>query len=137
MTDTISRDGDMIRRGDAKREAKFPFSPTAIREAIDALPAVQPDAAAIREAALIKAAGEMLALHDGYLSGTDVNIESAKRLHVAASFGAQAFAVCPIPDARPSAMLRAFLVALMNPMHGDLDYLRKKNIATLAQKGGE
>jgi hypothetical protein len=72
---------------------------------------------------------DMLALHDGFLSGADVDRPAANRLHLAASFGAQAFAVCPIPDARPAAMIRAIALALIDPMHSDLDYLRRVNMA--------
>lgn len=106
--------------------ASFDNLPDAINEAMRlSLAALAPtDAAQAREAALA-----MLDLHDGFLAGKDVDLAAANRLHLAASFGAQAFAVCPEPDARPSAMLRAFLLAMIDPMHPDLDYLRAKNVA--------
>jgi len=79
--------------------------------------------------AVIEAAKRLLALHDGFWAGADTDKDNAHRLHVAAAFGAQAFAVCPMPDARPAAMVRALLLALIDQMHPDLDYLRAKNIA--------
>jgi hypothetical protein len=82
---------------------------------------------------LIEAGRAMLDLHDDFLAGKDVDTKEADHLFLAASFGAQAFAVCPIPEARPSAMLRAFLTALIDPMHPDLDYLRAKNVARIIE----
>ena len=86
-------------------------------------------AEALAVPSITEAAQAMLDLHDGFMSGADVDKKAADRLHLAAAFGAQAFAVCPIPEARPGAMLRALLVALIDPMHPDLDYLRAKNVA--------
>jgi hypothetical protein len=130
-------DDDLIRRGDAMTVAdaelrRYGFGGLdggrcdQMREAIAALPAVTaPDA----PDALQAAGRHMLALHDDFLRGGDVDIAAANRLHLAASFGAQAFAVCPIPDARPAAMMRAIALALIDPMHPDLDYLRRVNMA--------
>ncbi len=130
-------DDDLIRRGDAMTVAdaelrRYGFGELdggrcdQMREAIAALPAVTVP----QGVDALQAAGRhMLALHDGFLSGADVDIAAAKRLHLAASFGAQAFAVCPIPDARPAAMMRAIALALIDPMHPNLDYLRMVNMA--------
>lgn len=124
-------DDDLIRRGDALNAIKpiYGWSITAAEEvwgAIAAMPAVT----APQGVDALQAAGRhMLALHDDFLRGGDVDIAAAKRLHLAASFGAQAFAVCPIPDARPAAMMRSIALALIDPMHPDLDYLRRVNMA--------
>jgi len=81
---------------------------------------------AIREAATM-----LLEIHDGFLAGRDVDMDAAKSLGLASAFGAQAFAVYTHMDAAPSAMTRAFLLALIDPMHPDLDYLRAQNVARL------
>jgi hypothetical protein len=78
-------------------------------------------------------AKKMLKEHDNFMSGWPYDKEVCDRLITAASFGAQAFAVCPIPDARPSAMLRALLLALVDPTHRELDYLRKSNMVRVAE----
>lgn len=83
-------------------------------------------AAGIRDAAQM-----LLALHDGFLAGRDVDMADAKTVGIASAFAAQAYAVCPHRDAAPSAMTRAFLMALIDPMHPDLDYLRAQNVARL------
>jgi len=75
------------------------------------------------------AARLMLKTHDEFMSGVPCDERAADKLHRAASFGAQAFAVCPIPEARPVYMVRAFLVALIDPAHPDLDYLRASHVA--------
>lgn len=81
--------------------------------------------------ALRAAATMMLELHDGFLAGRDVDMADAKTIGLASAFAAQAYAVCPHRDAAPSAMTRAFLLALIDPMHPDLDYLRAQNVARL------
>lgn len=90
-------------------------------KALRAIPAI-----GLREAAQM-----MLEIHDGFMAGRDVDMTDAKTLALASAFGAQAFAVCPMHDAAPSAMTRAFLLALIDPMHPDLDYLRAQNVARL------
>lgn len=49
------------------------------------------------------------------------------RLGLAASFGAQAFTVTPDPDAKPAAMIRALLQAIVDDASPDLDWLRACN----------
>lgn len=75
-----------------------------------------------------EAARVLLAVHDGFMDGEPYDKTEADRLFLSASFGAQAFAICPQPEARPSAMLRAFLLALIDPTDPQLDYLRAKNV---------
>lgn len=90
-------------------------------KALRAIPAI-----GLREAAQM-----MLEIHDGFMAGRDVGMAEAKTLGRASAFAAQAYAVCPHRDAAPSAMTRAFLLALIDPMHPDLDYLRAQNVARL------
>ena len=86
------------------------------------------------ELQMIDAAKAMLAISDGFMDGkTGYDNAAARRLFRASSFGAQAFAICPVPDARASAMLRAFLVALIDPAQPDLDYLRAKNMMRVVE----
>ena len=79
------------------------------------------------EPAHIAAARHLLAINDDFMAGKDVDADAAKRLGLASAFGAQAFTVCPQLNARPSAMLRALLLAIIDPTHPDLDYLRAIN----------
>lgn len=81
--------------------------------------------------ALREAATMMLKIYDGFMAGRDVDMADAKTIALASAFAAQAFAVCTHRDAAPSAMTRAFLLALIDPMHPDLDYLRAQNVARL------
>lgn len=85
----------------------------------------------IPTAGIRDAAQMMLELHDGFLDGRDVDMADAKTLGLASAFAAQAYAICPMRDAAPSAMTRAFLLAVIDPMHPDLDYLRAQNVARL------
>ena len=84
-----------------------------------------------------EAARVMLAVHDGFMAGEPYEKTEADRLFLAASFGAQAFAVCPQSEARPSAMLRALLLALIEPTDPQLDYLRAKNVVRAIAGGGD
>ena len=77
---------------------------------------------------VIQAGGDLLAIHDRFMDGMagGDNLAS-KRLFLAACFGAEAFKTCEIEDAAPGVMLRAMLLALVNPMDPRLDYLRAIN----------
>lgn len=70
---------------------------------------------------------EMLDAYDACMSGsaaTDEQYAIAATLVTAACFSAQAFAMRDDFDMGASAMVRAFLLALIDPLHPDLDYLR-------------
>ena len=81
-------------------------------------------------------AADMLRVWDTWVSGSsDSDRDSAQRLATAASFAEQAFDhahnnINNIIAARaPAAMFRAFLLALIDPLHPDLDYLRADQAA--------
>ena len=74
---------------------------------------------------------QMLAVHDGFMSGKRLSDEEklqADHVFTAAAFGAEAFDKAAAhgltADGAPVALLRAFLLALVDPLHADLDYLR-------------
>jgi hypothetical protein len=70
---------------------------------------------------------QLLAAHDKFMSGSPLSDEekrAADQISIAACFGVSAALTAPFDDAAPGAMLRAFLLALINPFHEDLDYLR-------------
>lgn len=73
---------------------------------------------------------QMLALIDRYLGGDRVSEQERSDFHqimLAASFAAQAFMDHVGCDGgATSAMMRAFLTALVDPLHPDLDHLRQK-----------
>jgi hypothetical protein len=77
----------------------------------------------------VEAAQVLHSINEAFMGGQPVDMDAARRINIAASFGAQAYAVCPMPEARSSAMLRAFLLAMIDPMDPELDYLRAKNVA--------
>lgn len=83
---------------------------------------------------------EMLALHDRKIGGdpvTDDEEAAADRIVLAAAFGSQAFMQHVGCDGGATiAMLRAFLTALADPMHPDLDYLRQDPAAGAAAREG-
>lgn len=70
---------------------------------------------------------ELIAAYDVFMDGK--SIDRAQRLisrdiSLAASFAALAFLKGSDPDQATHAMARTFLLALFNPSHPDLDYLR-------------
>lgn len=69
-------------------------------------------------------AAALLAVHDDFMAGHAADEAVAKKLHRAAIYGAAAYDACPMQDAAPGAMLRALLIALIDPMNPQLDYLR-------------
>ena len=84
---------------------------------------------------------EMLELHERSIGGepvTDEERAAVVNILIAASFGSEAFMRHVGCDGGATlAMLRAFLTALSDPMHPDLDYLRQDPAAAVAaRKGG-
>lgn len=83
---------------------------------------------------------EMLALHNRMIGGDPVSDDerkAAERIVLAAAFGCQAFMQHRCCDGGATlAMLRAFLTALVDPMHPDLDYLRQDPAAAAAAREG-
>lgn len=73
------------------------------------------------------AAAALLAVHDDFLAGRDVDRALADKLHRATIFGAAAYDACPMADAATAVMVRAFLIALIDPMNPQLDYLRAQS----------
>lgn len=84
--------------------------------------------------------GEMLGLHDRFMDGAQLSEAekiAADLIALAASFGAAAFARHPgCEGGATHAMLRAFLTALVDPMHPGLDYLRQDPAAAAAAREG-
>lgn len=70
------------------------------------------------------AAADMLAVWNEWLSGRGGDQEKADRLSLAACFAANAYEVHPFADGAPNALMQAFLQAMVDPLHPDLDYLR-------------
>lgn len=72
---------------------------------------------------------QMLDLHDRFLSGAPMSEEErskADAIALAAAFGAEAFMRHQGCDGGATiALLRSFLTALVDPLHQDLDYLRR------------
>ena len=69
---------------------------------------------------------DLLASYDAFLAGGPMDSESLERFAAvsrAASFGAAAYER-GYGDQSTHAMARSFLLALINPAHPDLDYLR-------------
>ncbi|WP_353144899.1 hypothetical protein [Paracoccus sp. (in: a-proteobacteria)] len=82
---------------------------------------------------------ELLALHDKFMSGggvTDDEKAAADHIALSAAFGSAAYEAAMDADRGTHAMLRAFLLALVDPMHPDLDYLRRNPEAALAAREG-
>ena len=82
-------------------------------------------------------AREMLDLHDKFMSGAPITEDESKaadRIALAASFGSTAYEDGTDADQGTHAMLRAFLTALVDPMHPDLDYLRADPQAAIAAR---
>ncbi len=87
------------------------------------------------------AARDMLATWDSWLAGRSrVRRADAHRLLAAASFAAAAFeeqvASGLTADGAPGELLRAFLLALVDPSHSDLDRLRVCNAALAEGEAG-
>ena len=77
----------------------------------------------------ITPASDMLATWEEWFSGGKADLkEDANKLLVAASFAAQAFDMAAdsgvTRDGAPIALMRAFLLALVDPLHPGLDHLR-------------
>ena len=69
----------------------------------------------------------MLAAYDSFISGSPITPDEermARHIARAASFGAEAYEQGYEEANATHAMLRAFLMALIDPAHPDLDYLR-------------
>lgn len=118
--------------GDAEREEGDDLAWCEGRAA-KALPLIRP----VLRAALIttpapsdglrEAAAGALASLDSFMSGAPINPESKAQsdaLARAASFASEAYRQGYDHDQATHAMLRAFLTALVDPLHPDLDYLR-------------
>ena len=77
------------------------------------------------------AAGEMLDVWDAWFGGTARHHKAeAHQLAIAGAFAAQAYEDAlngPEPDGAPAALMRVFLVALIDPNSAALDLLRAKN----------
>ena len=73
-----------------------------------------------------EAARVLLNVLHGWDDGTG-NRDEWLKLMLAAAFGAQAFTVTPLHDAKVLAMLRAFLTAAVDDSDPDLDWLRGCN----------
>lgn len=123
--------------------------PTLTIEVADAADAqAMLDAISSREAAdddLRAAAIVALASVDAFMSGmpiTDAQKAQSDALARAASFASEAYRQGYDHDQATHAMLRAFLTALVDPLHTDLDYLRADLAAgsaaraALSQNGG-
>ncbi|GHC12698.1 hypothetical protein GCM10007291_07490 [Gemmobacter nanjingensis] len=70
------------------------------------------------------AARQMLTNHDAFMGGDPCDEAMEQRLSRAACFASAAYAAAPMEDAAPAALMRAFLLALVDPLHPDLDCLR-------------
>lgn len=77
-----------------------------------------------------QAALTMLQTHDAFMSGAPCDKDLDRHVTLAACFGAAAYEAAPCADSGTHAMLRAFLLALIDPMHPELDYLRAGNQVT-------
>lgn len=73
---------------------------------------------------ITKTAKALLHNHDAFMAGQPCDEAIEKRLSSAACFAAAAYDAAPMEDAAPAALTRAFLLALIDPLHPDLDYLR-------------
>ena len=62
--------------------------------------------------------------YDAFIAGQPCDMDVARRVCVAACFAAAAYEHGLHPEESTHAMTRAFLLALQNPLHRDLDYLR-------------
>ena len=72
-------------------------------------------------------ASELLTAYDKFMSGAPISRAdeaTARAVAIAACFGVAAYDAQPHPSAATHAMARSFLLALINPAHPDLDYLR-------------
>jgi hypothetical protein len=72
-------------------------------------------------------AEKLLEAHDAFLSGhplTEGQSERARSVAQAACFAAAAYNAGGEGGQNIAALARAFLLALIDPMHSDLDYLR-------------
>lgn len=82
--------------------------------------------------AVVEDAGrDLLDIHDRFLSGKTVDDQAQRRIFMAECFGAAAYERCQFADAAPAAMARALFLALMDPTHPDLDYLRGNATAAI------
>jgi len=72
-------------------------------------------------------ASELLTAYDKFLSGAPISRAdeaTARTVAIAACFGVAAYDAQPNQETATNAMVRSFLLALINPAHSDLDYLR-------------
>lgn len=78
-----------------------------------------------------KTPAQLLAAHDAFMSGAALSDDAkatANAVFRAATFAAQAFDLAAshgmTRDGAPGALLRAFMIALIDPASAELDYLR-------------
>lgn len=71
-----------------------------------------------------RAALTMLQNHDACMDGAPCDNGLDRHVTIAACFGAAAYEAAPCTDSGAHAMLRAFLLALIDPADPGLDYLR-------------
>lgn len=86
------------------------------------------EATATKEATSVQdAAQRLLSAYDASMSGEGATPDQrtdAAAVRLCAAYGAAAFMAAPDQDHGAHAMARAFLLALIDPLHPDLDYLR-------------
>lgn len=138
----MTNDNDLIRRGAVLAELPKHANGTTMLggqsyrsmtlevalEAIRAIPAVAASQPAVPD--WTASATDMLCVWDKWLSGTAGGDDAAAhKLSLASAFAAQAFETLAssniTADGAPTALLRAFLMTLIDPLHPDLDYLRQ------------
>lgn len=73
------------------------------------------------------AARQMLTNHDAFMGGDPCDEAMERRLDLAACFGSEALAHGMCEGSGTNAMIRAILIALIDPMDPQLDYLRACN----------
>ena len=74
-----------------------------------------------------RSAAELLAVYDGFMQGaklTETQHEMQKAISAAGCFAAAAFEQAPSGGSDLHALTRSFLLALIDPTHPELDYLR-------------
>ena len=85
-------------------------------------------------------ASELLTAYDKFLSGAPISRAdeaTARTVAIAACFGVAAYDAQPNRETATNAMVRSFLLALINPAHPDLDYLRADPAAGDATRSAE
>lgn len=83
----------------------------------DPTPIISPDP-------ITAAAQTMLDNANNFMGGRPYDRAMQQRIARAAIYGAAAYEAAPCPDSGTYALLRSFCLALIDPLHPDLDYLR-------------